>query len=301
MLQHLLEAGLRQTMRRLVRPVLHPAVPVPLQRTLTRQAYRSSIPPRGCRFEQESMAGLSVTRTQPGTYPRGIVLYLHGGGFIIGSSGTHRGLTGHLAQASDCSVVTPDYRLAPEHPFPAALDDAQAVYSTLLAQGVGPEQIAIAGDSAGGGLAIALAMRLRDQQLPLPSSLTVFSPWVDLTQQHLYAPEIEPVLQPRWTEKAARLYSGGEPLTNPLISPVFGDLTGLPPLLIQAGSEEMLLNDAERLAAAAQRDDVTTTLEIFNSLWHVFQIHSGQLDRATEAVAGAGTHIKRHLAAGADR
>ena len=139
-------------------------------------------------------------------------------------------------------------------------------------------------------------MRLRDRQLPLPSSLTVFSPWVDLTQQHLYDPEIEPVLQPRWTGKAARLYSGGEPLTNPLISPVFGDLSGLPPLLIQAGSEEILLNDAERLAAAAQRDDVLTTLEIFNSLWHVFQIHSGQLDRATNAVADAGAHIKRHLA-----
>ncbi len=297
MLQHLLETGLRQTMRRLVRPVLHPAVPVQLQRTLTRQAYRSSVPPRGCRFEQDSIGGLPATRTLFGDTSQGVLLYLHGGGFIIGSAATHRGLTGHLAKASGCSVITPDYRLAPEHPFPAALDDAEAVYSALLEQGVAPDQIAIAGDSAGGGLTVALAMRLRDRQLPLPSSLTVFSPWVDLTQQHLYAPEIEPVLQPRWTGKAARLYSGGEPLTNPLISPVYGDLSGLPPLLIQAGSEEMLLNDAERLAAVAQRDDVPTTLEIFNSLWHVFQIHSGQLDRATDAVAGAGAHIKRHLAA----
>jgi monoterpene epsilon-lactone hydrolase len=255
------------------------------------------VPPRGCRFEQDSIGGLPVTRTLYGDTSQDVVLYLHGGGFIIGSSTTHRGLTGHLAKASGCNVITPDYRLAPEHPFPAALDDAEAVYSALLEQGVAPKQIAVAGDSAGGGLTVALAMRLRDRQLPLPSSLTVFSPWVDLTQQHLYAPEIEPVLQSRWTGKAAKLYGGAEALTNPLISPVYGDLRGLPPLLIQAGSEEMLLNDAERLAAAAQRDDVPTTLEIFNSLWHVFQIHSGQLDRATDAVADAGAHIRRHLAA----
>ncbi len=297
MLQHLLEAGLRQTMHRLVRPVLHPAVPIRLQRSFTRQAFRSSVPPRGCRFDEDEIAGLPVTRSQFNGADRGLVLYLHGGGFIIGSSTTHRGLTGHLAQASDCTVITPDYRLAPEHPFPAALDDAEAVYTALLEQGTRADQIAVAGDSAGGGLTIALALRLRERKLPLPSSMTVFSPWTDLTQQHLYQPECEPVLQARWTGKAARLYSNGEALTNPLISPVYGDLSGLPPLLIQAGSEEMLLNDAERLAAVAKRDDVPTTLEIYNSLWHVFQIHSGQLDRATEAVAAAGAHIKRHLAA----
>ena len=301
MLQHLLEAGLRQTMRRFVRPVLHPSVPVTLQRSITRQAYRSSVPPRGCRFDQDTMAGVPVTRTRyenarEAKMDGGVVLYLHGGGFIIGSSATHRGLTGHLARASGCSIITPDYRLAPEHPFPAALDDAEAVYCALLEQGTRPEDIAVAGDSAGGGLTVTLAMRLRDRNLPLPSSLTVFSPWVDLTQQHLYRPECEPVLQAQWTGKAARLYGGTEPLTNPLISPVFGDLSGLPPLLIQAGSEEILLNDAERLAAVAQRDDVPTTLEIFNSLWHVFQIHSGQLERATEAIADAGAHIRRHLA-----
>ncbi|MBW4933955.1 alpha/beta hydrolase [Marinobacter sp. F4206] len=296
MLQHLLEAGLRQTMRRLVRPMLHPAVPVTLQRSLVRQAYRTSIPPRGCRFDQDTIAGIPVTRSSFDTDTNGVVLYLHGGGYIIGSSSTHRGLTGHLAKTTGCQIITPDYRLAPEHPFPAALDDAEAVYTTLLEQGYKPEQIAVAGDSAGGGLSVALAMRLRDKQLPLPSSLTVFSPWVDLSQQQLYSPECEPVLQARWTEKSAQSYSAGEPLTNPLISPVFGDLTDLPPLLIQVGSEEILLNDAERLAAVAQRDNVQTRLEVFNSLWHVFQVHSGQLDRATEALEDAGAHIRRHLA-----
>ncbi|HBC37098.1 MAG TPA: alpha/beta hydrolase, partial [Marinobacter adhaerens] len=162
--------------------------------------------------------------------------------------------------------------------------------------GLKPDQIAVAGDSAGGGLSVALAMRLRDKGLQLPASLTAFSPWIDLTQEQLYAPEIEPVLQASWTSKAARLYAGKEPLTNPLISPIFGDLSGLPPLLIQVGSQEILLNDAERLAEAASRNDVETRLEVYNSLWHVFQVHSGQLDRATAALETAGEHIKRHLA-----
>ncbi|WP_228739480.1 alpha/beta hydrolase [Marinobacter arenosus] len=276
--------------------MLHPGVPVTLQRSLVRQAYRTSIPPRGSRFENDTIAGIPVTRSRFGTDSSGVVLYLHGGGYVIGSSNTHRGLTGHLAKTTGCQIITPDYRLAPEHPFPAALDDAEAVYTTLLEQGYKPGQIAVAGDSAGGGLSIALAMRLRDRTLPLPSSLTVFSPWVDLGQQQLYSPECEPVLNAGWTEKSARYYSAGESLTNPLISPVYGDLTDLPPLLIQVGSEEILLNDAERLAAVAQRDNVPTRLEVFNSLWHVFQVHAGQLDRATEALEDAGAHIKRHLA-----
>jgi len=296
MLQQLLETGLRQTMNRLVKPVLHPAIPVPLQRRIVSQAYRSSIPPRGTRFQSVTVGGVPATRTTFADKPAGAVLYLHGGGYIIGSSTTHRGITGHLARTSGCTVVAPDYRLAPEHPFPAALDDAEASWSGLIDKGYRPDQIAVAGDSAGGGLSIALAMRLRDKGQPLPASLTVFSPWVDLTQEQLYVPECEPVLQARWTSKAATLYAGPEPLTNPLISPVFGDLGGLPPLLIQVGSQEILLNDAERLAETANRDDVDTRLEIYNSLWHVFQVHSGQLDRATAAMETAGDHIRHHLA-----
>lgn len=295
MLQPLLEAGLRQTMNCLVRPILAPGVPVRVQRALLRQAYRSSIPPRGCRFTRGSLADVPVVRTTCGKQQNGVILYLHGGGFVIGSSDTHRGITGHLAKASQCLVVTPDYRLAPEHPFPAALDDAEATYLQLLAEGYAPAQIALAGDSAGGGLCVSLAMRLREQQNPLPSSLTLLSPWTDLTQEHLYRPESEPVLQSAWTAKAAKLYAGDKPLHDPLISPVFGDLKGLPPILIQVGSDEILLNDAERLADAAKRDQVAVRLEIYNSLWHVFQVHSGQLRRATEAMQTVGDHIKAHL------
>lgn len=296
MLQHLLETAIRQTMNCLVRPVLHPAMPVSVQRTLISQAYRSSVPPRGCRFQTGSLAGIPVIKSSFGQASPGAVLYLHGGGYIIGSAATHKGLTGHLAKASGCMVVTPDYRLAPEHPFPAALDDAEAAWLALIDEGFAPEQIAIAGDSAGGGLAISLAMRLRDNNQPLPASLTVFSPWTDLTQEALYSPACEPVLQARWTAKAATLYAGEESLRNPLLSPVFGNFQGLPPLLVQVGSQEILLNDAERLASAARKAGVKTQFEVFNNLWHVFQVHSGQLDRATSAVATAGEHIRAHLA-----
>lgn len=296
MLQHLLEVTLRQTMNRLVKPVLHPAIPVPVQRTLISQAYRSSVAPRGCRFQTDTLAGRPVIRSSFGQATRGAVLYLHGGGYIIGSAATHKGLSGHLAKASRCMVVTLDYRLAPEHPFPAALDDAEAAWQALIDEGFTPEHIAIAGDSAGGGLAIALAMRLRDSNKPLPASVTVFSPWTDLTQENLYSPACEPVLQARWTTKAATLYAGKNSLRNPLLSPIFGDFQGLPPLLIQVGSQEILLNDSERLANAARAAGVKTRLEEFNSLWHVFQVHSGQLDRATEAVTAAGQHIREHLA-----
>lgn len=294
MLQHLLETGMRQTMNRLVKPVLRPAVPISVQRTLIRQAYRTSIPPRGCRFQADTLAGRPVIRSSFGQVSRNAVLYLHGGGYIIGSAATHKGITGHLAKTSGCMVVTPDYRLAPEHPFPAALDDAESAWQALIAEGFAPEKIAIAGDSAGGGLAIALAMRLRDNKQHLPSSLTVFSPWADLTGKAHYSPECEPVLNASWIAKAAEFYAGQESLYNPLLSPVFGNFEGLPPLLIQVGSQELLLNDAERVAETARKAGVKTQLEVFNSLWHVFHVHSGQLNRATAALQTAGEHIREH-------
>lgn len=297
MLQRVLEATLRQTMSRLIRPWLHPAIPVPLQRSLVAQAYRSSVPPRGCRFSTVSVGGIPALRSECGTAGPGLVLYFHGGGYIIGSARTHRGVTGHLAKACGRAIIAPDYRLAPEHPYPAALDDAEAAYEAILRDGHNPNSITIAGDSAGGGLTIALAMRLRDKGRPLPASLAVMSPWVDLTHEHLYAPEREPVLQPRWIDKAARLYCGTESPTNPYISPVYGDLSGLPPLLIQVGSEEILLNDAQRLAEAAQRRDVDCTLEIYNSLWHVFQVHAGQLDRATQSLNAMADHLRQYQGA----
>lgn len=293
MFQSALETALRQTMLRAVRPMLNPRIGVSLQRLLIRQAYQSSRPPSGCHFESVDFGGVPSTRVSHDVNGDGVLLYFHGGGYILGSSATHRGLTGHLAKATGVPVIVPDYRLAPEHPFPAALDDAHAVYQALLDSGLAANRIALAGDSAGGGLSLALAMRLRDEGQPLPASLTLFSPWTDLTNSQLSVPDCEPVLNRGWIDKAARLYAGSESATTPLLSPVYGDLTGLPPLLIQVGSQEVLLNDAQRLADRARNQDVDTTLEIYNSLWHVFQVHAGQLQRATDAVNTAGRFIKR--------
>lgn len=295
MLQSALAAGLRQTMQHLVKPTLNPLVPIALQRTLTRQAYRSSVPPRGCQFEDTSLGGVPTLATRYRKNDKRAVLYFHGGAYIIGSPQTHKGLTGHLSKWSGATVYTPDYRLAPEHPYPAALDDALSAYQALLSQGYEPEHIAIAGDSAGGGLALALAMRLRDEQRPLPSSLTLFSPWTDLSQSELSDPASEAVIPQPWIEKAAKLYRGNEPVTSAYVSPIFGDLNGLPPLLIQVGSDEILLNDSERLANKARSQGVRVTLEIYNSLWHVFQVHAGQLARATDAVQTAGQHIRSNM------
>ncbi|WP_166268130.1 alpha/beta hydrolase [Marinobacter caseinilyticus] len=300
MIQTLLEAGLRKTLQRVVKPMLNARMSVPIQRVLIRQVYHTSTPPKGCRFQRANVGGVSstlVSHRDCNPVTKSAVLYLHGGAYIIGSSKTHRGIAGHLAMASRSTLVVPDYRLAPEHPFPAALEDATACYQALLEEGYLPTQIALAGDSAGGGLVLALAMRLRDAGLPLPGSLTVFSPWTDLTHTALYEPECEPVLQKAWIDKAAALYCASYSKTMPYISPIYGDLQGLPPLLIQVGSQEILLNDAQRLADRAREYDVDTKLEIYNSLWHVFQVHAGQLDRATEALATAGAHIKTHWAA----
>ncbi|MGC8122017.1 alpha/beta hydrolase [Marinobacter sp. VGCF2001] len=296
MFQPLLEAGLRGTMRHFVKPVLSRTFPLSVQRRYTREAYRTSYPPRDITFTRQDLAGVPVLHASPSGAAAGTVLYFHGGGYVMGSAATHRGIAGYLAKFSGCDVLVPDYRLAPEHPFPAAPDDAEAVYLALVNQGVSPETIALAGDSAGGGLCIALAMRLRDHSHPLPSSITCFSPWTDLSEQDLYTPECEPVLHAAWTFKAAKMYSNGLPLTHPLISPVHGDLSGLPPLLVQVGSQEVLLNDARRLIEAAKQHQVEATLEIYNNLWHVFQVHAAQLDRARDALAVAGQHISHHLA-----
>lgn len=295
MIQAALEFTLRQTMQRLVSPILHPMVPHGVQRKLLNEAYLTSIPPRGGQFENIEAEGIPLTRVSYGEEPRGITLYFHGGGYVLGSPKTHKGVTGHLAKASNTMLIVPDYRLAPEHPFPAALDDAETIYRALLDEGHPSSAIAFAGDSAGGGLAIALAVRLRDKGLPLPSSITAFSPWADLSHRELYSPECDPQLNKRWLDKSADMYRGAEDVCNPLISPVYADLSGLPPLLIQVGSEEILLNDSERLTAAANRDGVDVRLEIYNGLWHVFHIHAGLLGRATDAVNGASEFIRRHL------
>lgn len=295
MLQTALQNTLRFSMQTLVKPVLNPHMPVGVLRTLIRQAYRLSPPPKTARFTADRIDNVPYAVVTCGDTNNSAMLYLHGGAYTIGSPDTHRGLTGHLAQATGATVFVPDYRLAPEHPYPAALDDALSVYRHLLSQGYRPDQISIAGDSAGGGLALALALRLKREKMPQPALLVLLSPWVDLSHSQIHTPDVEPVLQLGWIKKAAEDYRGSVPIDDPLISPVNGDLTDLPPLLIQVGSQEILLNDARRLATKAREAGIAVTLEEYNRLWHVFQIHAGPLQAANRAIDQIAAHTDQYL------
>lgn len=203
----------------------------------------------------------------------GIILYLHGGAFAVGSVNVHREFLARLAIACQMKVLAIDYRLAPEHPFPAALQDALAAYQCLFSQGYDPSNIVIAGDSAGGGLAIAMLISLRDDKLPLPACAVCLSPWLNLS----YTGEKsnnnkDPFLNPTLLSLYARYYVGAGDATNPLVSPSFADLRGLPPLLIQVGTNEILLEEIQQFCEKARQANVEVSLDCWQGMFHVFQI-----------------------------
>lgn len=202
-----------------------------------------------------------------------VILYLHGGAYTLGSVSTHRHWIARLVKAAGVRGLAIDYRLAPEHPFPAALDDTLGFYQWLLEEGVEPGRILLAGDSAGGGLALAALLRLRDAGMPLPAGAVCLSPWTDLalTGASLDTKAaVDPILNRDMLRANAAHYIGDQPATGPLVSPLYADLTGLPPLLIQVGSDEVLLDDSTRLAERAQAVGVDVTLEIWEEMFHVF-------------------------------
>jgi epsilon-lactone hydrolase len=205
----------------------------------------------------------------------GVILYLHGGAYALGSINVHREMVARLAEAAGIKALVINYRLAPEHPFPAALEDTIAAYDWLLAQGYDPPRIAIAGDSAGGGLAIAALVALRDAGEALPAAAVCISPWIDLTLSGASTHQnvsSDPILDPQSLAKYAGYYAGDLELTSPLISPLYANLEGLPPLLIQVGTHEILLDDATRLAENARQAGVDVTLETWDGMFHLFQI-----------------------------
>ncbi|HAJ36252.1 MAG TPA: hypothetical protein DCL15_11215, partial [Chloroflexi bacterium] len=211
--------------------------------------------------------------TPPHVDARRVVLYLHGGGYVSGSPATHLAVTTQLAQAAGARLFALDYRLAPEHPFPAALEDAWAVYWWLLTEEhVAPAQIVVAGDSAGGGLTLALLLALRDAGMPLPAGAVGLSPWLDLTLSGatLTANAATDYLNRDILRASAQMYSQGHVLDDPLLSPLYADLRGLPPLLLQAGGAEMLLDDSRRFAMRAHAAGVDVKLAIFPHMVHVW-------------------------------
>ena len=233
----------------------------------------------------------------PNAIAQRVILYLHGGGYVIGSIATHRGLAGRLSQAAAARVLLLDYRLAPEHPFPAAVDDATAAYRWLLAQGVEPARLVIAGDSAGGGLTIATLVALRDAGVPLPAAAVCQSPWIDLEglgESVTTKAATDPLVQKDMLLQLGAWYLAGANPRTPLAAPLYADLRQLPPLLIQVGTAEILLDDATRLAAKATAAGVDVTLEPWEDMIHVWQLFAPMLPEGQQAIERMGTFMQQH-------
>jgi acetyl esterase/lipase len=237
--------------------------------------------------------------TIDGIEPRHVVLYFHGGVYVLGDAFLAAELASQVGRRTQARVISVDYRLAPEHPYPAAVDDALAAYEALLKEGTAPSDIVLAGESAGGGLVVATLVSARDRGLPLPVAAFVMSPYADLTlagttmrTKHT----VDPLLSPENLRPRVSDYTAGQDAASGLISPVFADLSGLPPLIIQAGSHEVLLDDAIRLAARAATADVEVTLDVTPGVPHVFQAYHAILDEAAAALDRAGRLLSAHLA-----
>jgi acetyl esterase/lipase len=234
----------------------------------------------------------------PGVRADAVVLYLHGGGYVIGSPRSHRHLAAAIGRAAGTPALLLDYRLAPEHPFPAALEDAVAAYEWILARGIAPERIVLAGDSAGGGLTVATLLALRDRGLPTPAGGVCISPWVDLTLSgatYTTRAAADPIITRDGIEGMAQAYVGAGDRKAPLVSPLYADLRDLPPLLIHVGSDEVLLDDARALAERAHAAHVEVTLEEWPEMIHVWHWFLPMLDEAERAVANIGKFVRRRI------
>jgi acetyl esterase/lipase len=294
--QRALAAVLRGALNLALKPGFRAGRPIGQQRRWLERVARLTLVPRDAQFTAATVGGVPgewVSR-RGAARPQRAILYLHGGAYCVGSPLTHRALTGNLALATEARIFVADYRLAPEHPFPAALEDAVSAYEGLLADGHGPADLVIAGDSAGGGLTAATALRLRETGRPLPSALVLFSPWADLSLAELGPePPGEPMITRPWVAECAGYYLSGHDPRDGLASPVFAELGGLPPTLIQVGSDEVLLPDSQRLHAGLVEAGVDSTLTVYPGRWHVFQTHAGVLADADRALAEVSRFLSR--------
>ncbi|RAK68621.1 alpha/beta hydrolase [Phenylobacterium kunshanense] len=256
--------------------------------------------PTHCFHEPATVGGVKCERVSPeGALPGRTILYLHGGGYTQGSPRSHPPMVARIAEAARAQAVVADYRLGPEHRFPAAVDDAVAVYRALLASGVEAGKLIVAGDSAGGGLAMALALALKAAELAQPAGYFVISPWADLTQSgasYRTKADTDPSITKAGLDQMAQAYLGGLDPRDPLASPVFGDFEGVAPVLIQTGSEETLLSDSVTLADVLAHARVEVRLEVWPEMIHVFHAWGAVLNAARRAIRLAGIWMDERYA-----
>jgi acetyl esterase/lipase len=295
----------RETLDAILRQSAFPAgIDVSEQRRLLRELVSAQPLPADVTVTAAVLGGVPTAEiTVGGIEPRHVVLYFHGGVYALGDAFSAAGLASQVGRRTLAKVISVDYRLAPEDPYPAAVEDALAAYEALLRSGTAPSDIAFAGESAGGGLAIATLVNARDHGLPRPAAAFVMSPYADLTLSGATMETkraADPLLSRENLQARVTDYTSGHDAALGLISPIFADLTGLPPLIIQAGTHEVLLDDAVRLAQQAATADVQVTLDITPGVPHVFQAYYPILDEATAALDRAGQLLSAHLA-GAER
>lgn len=279
--------------------LLNERIPVEVCRKRFERVNALSRLPAGVKLFQTEYGGIPVEVLDP-EMPNNTrtVLYCHGGGFCIGSPKTHRELTAWLAKTLGVRVVVPDYRLAPDHPYPAAPDDVMTVYLALLARGIPPNNLVLMGDSAGGNLAMVTLLRLKALEKPMPAAAVLYSPWLDLrcvSESYATKNTNDPVLSGAFLRRMREYYCAGKDLTDPDISPVLGDVSGFPPMLIHVGSDEILLNDSLLFARHVKEQRGDIRVAVWENLWHVFQTQVEFFEPARQSLRETRDFINRTL------
>ncbi|RLA26457.1 MAG: alpha/beta hydrolase [Gammaproteobacteria bacterium] len=258
-------------------------------------------PAEGVQVRHAKIAGIDCDWLVPeGCDGAPILYYLHGGAYVMGSPKTHRRMVSHIIRRAGMRALLPDYRLAPENQFPASLEDSTNVYRALIEAGTDPERMAIGGDSAGGNLAMATLLALRDAGDPLPATCFLLSPWLDLAAQgetHESRADYDPWFRPEDMSEVVKKYCSEFDLKNPLVSPVYADAANLPPTLIQVGDHEILLSDSTRLADNIEKSGGDVTLQVWPDMWHVFQFFIGQMPESKKAIKGIAEYLQKQFGA----
>jgi acetyl esterase/lipase len=287
---------MRAGVRRLGRHCLNPALPWTVQRSRLDRLAGAALLPRHTVITKETFGGVSAEVVSAGLVgSQRTVVHFHGGGYCVGSARIIRSWAAQLSAQSGCQVVLPEYRLAPENPYPAGLEDARAVLAALLGR-TKPDSIVVSGDSAGGGLALAMLLARREDGDEQPAGVILLSPWLDLRRDRRAVPGLvrrDLLLTPDWLDACARAYADPEAWGEPLVSPANASHSGLPPLLIQSGADDLLAPDAEFLAGSAGAAGVDATYTRWPGLWHDFPLQAGMLAAADSAVAQAAWFIRR--------